>query len=278
MKELENRDRRLILSRFNAGRKAFIILGFLFFVWGCGLFYILLTGSKVLIPELTGPIYVFAFCLFVGGIKSMLYSNIYVGGNTTFNFYKVLNSDLVRNILPGIFMFNFFLMFLLVGIYAKPVFALFGAVFFFVFILGLIQGAKEYLKKRKIAKPFETSSIEIKPIPLSNIENTFIVAFSNSTPLLDQMLLDFTLRFLKERNVRIPYKNSKKTKSELKTFIHFENKKTVILENGKAIAEFTLPQDESLLNNFDFQKPDYWELEVSEKETGFFSRFVLEGI
>lgn len=87
---------------------------------------------------------------------------------------------------------------------------------------------------------------------------------------------DRTLKLSK--SIEVIDKKRRKSKSEFKTFIAFEKAQKVKLIDGEAAAKFQLSESESLPNNFDFQEPDYWELEVSDKGTGFFSRFVLDSL
>lgn len=278
MRELENRDRILKLSQSTTGRKTHFAIGLALFLWGCGLLFIFISGSRVLIPALTIPVILFACSLFLGGFIMRYLATTQVRGNTIFNFHSHLFSSLLFDLLTSIAFFNFSLLFIGAGIYASIGFGIIGGFFFILLLVGLFKMISDYTSKSRIAKRFDTSKIEIGSAPISAVGKTIFVEFQNSSPILEGVPLDFVLRYLKERHTKVPRKKGKETKSQFKTFVAIEKAQKVNLIDGKAAVEFQLSESESIPNNFDFKEPDYWELEVSDSKIGFFSRFVLDSI
>ena len=58
--------------------------------------------------------------------------------------------------------------------------------------------------------------------------------------------------------------------------LHFESYKNIPLQSEQTIMDFELPLDRVSKTDYTTNHPIYWELEISNEETGYYSRFFIE--
>lgn len=271
----KERDKMLTLSNTNRTGKGLGIVGALVvLIFGAILIKMCIDPIFLLQPILKIPVFFTLSAIIAIGFSAIYYSRlktVNIDYSHIYNPTRIAFHRLTSAVFACIIMGSFLAAFAAVGWYFRTGFLVFTGVFGLIIFAGI---AFELNKIRKLfinASAFGNTEIRIQKS--SVFLNDLLQIEIKNSDFQKLLPIQATLRNLEER---WESKKGKREKTNLNTYILFEQSSTILPNQTSNYLNFEIPDSACKASSLEILSPIYWELELKNEAKNYYSRFFIE--
>jgi len=271
MRLIKNRSEFLTLSRTgNKSRVGFFLSIFFLFIVTLGYIREIINHGKLTPFQIVAGILILFVVLSIINIDKS--NKIKIKNPLVYNPEKKGDKRAINLFLGFSFMLIFSVLLMIVGVSAAIIPGLVGLALLIITIYGSILEVKRIYIIYEQARKIGTSKIKILNKEELFLGDTLKIKFEN--PLLHQNLSKVEV-FLRNVHEKWESKDEKDSASRNTYFLH-EERQVHEVDDSTLTFEFMIPPAGVKGTDYVKHAPYYWELEVSNQEHKFFTRFFIE--